>query len=74
MVLLSAFCVVDPPLSCPQRLNLLADCVQGLDRTGSDDVPSPVVDWILDAEAQVVEPVTLANVNTPSEWKEFEEG
>ena len=28
----------------------------------------------LDAEAQVVEPVTLANVNTPAEWKEFEEG
>jgi len=28
----------------------------------------------LDAEAQVVEPGTLANVNTPAEWKEFEEG
>ena len=28
----------------------------------------------LDAEAQVVEPVALANVNTPAEWKEFEEG
>jgi molybdopterin-guanine dinucleotide biosynthesis protein A len=28
----------------------------------------------LDVEAQVVEPGTLANVNTPTEWKEFEEG
>lgn len=28
----------------------------------------------LDAETQVVEPVALANVNTPAEWKEFEEG
>jgi len=28
----------------------------------------------LDAEAQVVEPAALANVNTPAEWKEFEEG
>jgi molybdopterin-guanine dinucleotide biosynthesis protein A len=28
----------------------------------------------LDAEAQVVEPGALANVNTPAEWKEFEEG
>ena len=28
----------------------------------------------LDAEAQVVEPGALANVNTPEEWREFEEG
>jgi molybdopterin-guanine dinucleotide biosynthesis protein A len=28
----------------------------------------------LDAEVQVVEPGVLANVNTPAEWKEFEEG
>jgi hypothetical protein len=28
----------------------------------------------LDAEAEVVEPLALANVNTPAEWKEFEEG
>ena len=28
----------------------------------------------LDAEVEVVEPLALANVNTPAEWKEFEEG
>jgi molybdenum cofactor guanylyltransferase len=28
----------------------------------------------LDAEAEVVGPMALANVNTPAEWKEFEEG